>query len=116
MKVRIEGYRPAAFVAALLLLLSALRVHVESPSGDVLLPHAGFVVLAVALLASTLLTAVVCVRVIVVLCLDEPAGRIERGRRRGALAVAVLVALAGLAIGLLPGPLMNLLERAVTGA
>ena len=110
------GFPPlVGFWSRLLVLLSMLRVHVESSAGDSPAPHTAFVVLAGALLLSTLLIAVVCLRVLTVLFLDEPTGRVQPGGRNGALCAAILVALTGLALGLLPGPLIGALGRLVAG-
>jgi NADH-quinone oxidoreductase subunit N len=95
------------FWGRLFLMFAALGVQVESTAGDVLLPHGGFVALALAAAINGLLTAVVCLRLIIVLHFEPQIARPQPRDRSTALVVALIAAALIIGLSVLPGPIIR---------
>ena len=96
------------FWARLFVVLACLNVLSESSMSQVLVPHPGFVLLALLAVLNVVLTTTVALRLIKAIALDDPIARPQPTGGRGALAAAVIAALLTLGIAASPSSVIEL--------
>ncbi len=96
------------FWSHLFVLLSCLNVYAKSSITKVVVPHLGFVVLALLAVLNLVLTATVALRLIKAMVLDDPIARPQPAGGRVALAVAVVAALLTAGIAASPSSVLDL--------
>jgi NADH-quinone oxidoreductase subunit N len=101
----------AGFWGRLFLLTSALAVQVASPQDLVPRLHDGFFLLAMVLLLNSLLLAAIYLRLVVTMFLEGNLSRLVPTGGQPALAAALLAAVATFGVGLLPGPLLDYVQK-----
>lgn len=94
-----------------LVLASTLSVQAESTGAAGVVPHPGFMLLTLVLLAGWLMTAAVCLHLLFAILLTEPLSGTRAPARPVAVAAALLAAAVTLAWGLLPGRSFAPLEQ-----
>lgn len=100
----------AGFWGQWLLLGAALNVRMESQATQLLTSHPMFVVLAIITVFNALVTAGVYLKMLMVMTLDAPLARPQPAGGQASLAAAMISGLLLLGLGLLPGPLLGLLD------
>lgn len=96
----------AGFWARLFVMASAFDVRVESPTGS-LTASTSFFVLGIFVVLNFVLSAIVGLRLIVVILFRAPLTRRDPSAGQASLAAAMLSAILAIAVGLLPGPLID---------
>lgn len=99
------------FWTRLFALLAALSVHVASVDGDVVVPHAGFVLFVVVLILATLLTAGPLFRLLGLIFLEEPRGRLRVSAGKLGFLAAEVAAIFTLYYGCAPRSLLAFLKH-----
>jgi NADH-quinone oxidoreductase subunit N len=102
------------FWGRLFVLSSALAVHLPPERQYLPLPSPAFVFLAILSIGGVLMTAAVSLRVVIVMVFEGQVARPEPSGGQPSLAAAVLAGMLTLGAGLLPGPIVGCLNRAVT--
>lgn len=99
------------FWGRLLVLSSAYSVLADSPRALLPGPHSGFLLLGVVAAAAILMTAALCLRILVVMFVEPQIAAHRPGGGQSALGAALLAAILIVGGGLLPGPILGFLKR-----
>ncbi len=108
----------AGFWSRLFVVASAFDVRVESPETELLVPLTSYFVLGMFVIVNCVLAAIVGLRLIVVVVFHPPAGQRKPSGGQASLAAAMLSAILAIAVGLLPGPLIDVvgtIEHPIVG-
>ncbi len=114
--ISLAGVPPfAGFWARLFVLTSTLNVHAEISVAPFLIPHAAMLALAMVTAANIVLGAVVPLRIVSTMLLQEQIAQPRPSGGRAALAAAAIAAVATVGLGIAPNSATSFCRTMVTG-